>query len=134
MNRQISRRISRRISLAIAALSIGAATALAAPTHADDTDTNADTNTDADTDANTDANSDTAFLNAAHERGITMEHGDQELIGFAHNVCRLLADGYSMNALVESDELHETNGISNDDVQFMVAAAAASYCPEYAVP
>lgn len=128
MNRQISRRISRRISLAIAALSVGAATALAAPAHADDTDTN--TNTD----ANTDANSDTAFLNAAHERGITMEHGDQELIGFAHNVCRLLADGYSMNALVESDELHETNGISNDDVQFMVAAAAASYCPEYAVP
>ncbi|OBI94652.1 hypothetical protein A5660_11080 [Mycobacterium alsense] len=116
----MNRQISRRISLAIAALSVGAATALAAPTHADDTDT--------------DANTDTAFLNAAHERGITMEHGDQELIGFAHNVCRLLADGYSMNALVESDELHETNGISNDDVQFMVAAAAASYCPEYAVP
>lgn len=103
----------RRIPLVVAAL-FAAATGLATPARAGDDDT--------------------AFLDAAHDRGITMEHGDQELISFAHNVCRLLADGYGMNALVDSDELHEANGISDDDVTFMVQAAAASYCPEYAVP
>jgi hypothetical protein len=95
--------------MALASLAI-ASLAFAAPAHADD---------------------DTAYLSALHKRGISMSDGDAGLIKYGHMVCGLLSDGYSMDALEAMADLHERNGISDDDVKFMIKAAAASYCPDY---
>ncbi|OIN79790.1 DUF732 domain-containing protein [Mycobacterium malmoense] len=74
---------------------------------------------------------DTTFLDALHNHGISNEKGDQELIGLGHSICNLLADGYSMNSIVDMGDLHERHGMSDDDVRFLVRTSAASYCPEY---
>jgi len=74
---------------------------------------------------------DDAYLQAMHDHGISGVGGDSDLINYGHKVCNALATGLSMNALIDSGDLHEHNGISDDDVKFMVKTAAASYCPEY---
>lgn len=73
---------------------------------------------------------DDAYLDALHSHGITDVTGDQHLISMGHSVCTLLAEGYSMDALIDTAEMHERHGMSDDDMRFLVKAGAASYCPE----
>ncbi len=75
---------------------------------------------------------DTAFLNALHSQGISSAKGDQGLINMGHNICALLAQGRSMDSIVGMFQSHERNGMTDDDVRFLVRASATSYCPENA--
>jgi hypothetical protein len=77
------------------------------------------------------AEPDATYLKAVHARGIDMNGGDQAIIGFGHTICGALARGLSMNALIDELELHERDGMTDDDMEFLVKAAAVSYCPLY---
>jgi Protein of unknown function (DUF732) len=77
------------------------------------------------------ADPETAYLKAVHARGISMDGGDQAITEFGHTVCGALSAGYSMNALIDLLHLHERDGMTDDDMEFMVKAAAVSYCPQY---
>jgi hypothetical protein len=74
---------------------------------------------------------DAAYLDALHKHGIHSRDGDGALIDVGHSVCAALERGYSMNALTDIGQLDERNGITDDQVQFVIKAAAASYCPQY---
>ena len=76
-------------------------------------------------------NNDTAFLDALHNRGIQNSKGDQGLINMGHKICGLLAQGRSMDSIVNMAQSHERNGMTDDDVRFLVRTSAASYCPQY---
>jgi Protein of unknown function (DUF732) len=80
--------------------------------------------------AHADSDDDTTYLTAIHNHGITDKAGDSALISFGHSVCKALAAGYSMNALEDMGDMNERNGLSDDDVKFLIKAAAATYCPE----
>ncbi len=75
---------------------------------------------------------DTAFLNALREQGISSAKGDQGLINMGHKICALLAQGRSTDSIVGMFQSHERNGMTDDDVRFLVRTSATSYCPEYA--
>jgi Protein of unknown function (DUF732) len=75
---------------------------------------------------------DAAYLKALHNHGIVgVNGGDPALIRYGHEICGLLADGYSMNAVTGMLQLNEKNGATDDEMEFLVKAAAASYCPQY---
>ena len=74
---------------------------------------------------------DNAFLDALHKRGIQNSKGDQGLINMGHKICGLLAQGRSMDSIVNMAQSHERNGMTDDDVRFLVRTSAASYCPQY---
>ena len=48
-----------------------------------------------------------------------------------HKICGLLAQGRSMDSIVNMAQSHERNGMTDDDVRFLVRTSAASYCPQY---
>jgi Protein of unknown function (DUF732) len=100
------------VPLAAAALSVVGSLVLgAAPAHAD--------------------NDDNVFLRAVHSRGLENKaEGDAGLVRVGHAICTLLADGYSMNAMVDSGELYASK-LSADDVKFFVQTSAAAFCPQY---
>jgi len=54
----------------------------------------------------------------------------ESTISVAHAICQGLADGYSMNALEGAGALL-AQGLSADDVKFLVQTSAAAYCPQY---
>ncbi len=75
---------------------------------------------------------DTAFLNALHDQGISSAKGDQGLINMGHKMCALLGQGRSTDSIVGMVQSHERNGMTDDDIRFLVRTSATSYCPEYA--
>ncbi|OBG26351.1 DUF732 domain-containing protein [Mycobacterium sp. E3198] len=75
---------------------------------------------------------DTSFVNALHNQGISSAKGDQGLINMGHKICALLAQGRSMDSIVGMVQSHERNGMTDDDIRFLVRTSATSYCPEYA--
>jgi Protein of unknown function (DUF732) len=81
--------------------------------------------------ARADADDDADFLRAMHSHGITSKGGDSALISGAHGLCGLLYGGYTVQGLIYMGDLHERNGMSDDDVAFLVRTAVAAYCPEY---
>ena len=99
--------MKRTIALLAAALPL----IVIPPAHADDTDT--------------------AFLDALHNRGIQNSKGDPGLINMGHKICGLLAQGRSMDSIVSMAQSHERNGMTDDDVRFLVRTSAASYCPQF---
>jgi Protein of unknown function (DUF732) len=76
-------------------------------------------------------NNDTAFLDALHNRGIQNSKGDPGLINMGHKICGLLGQGRSMDSIVSMSQSHERNGMTDDDVRFLVQTSAASYCPQF---
>jgi hypothetical protein len=75
---------------------------------------------------------DDAYLNALHKHGIENHaHGDAGLVKMGHMICDLLGQGYTMEGLADSGELHEGAGLSDDDVKFIIKTSAGAYCPEY---
>ncbi|OBI49552.1 DUF732 domain-containing protein [Mycobacterium sp. E787] len=75
---------------------------------------------------------DAAFLNALHTQGISSAKGDQGLINMGHKICALLGQGHSMDSIVGMVQSHERNGMTDDDVRFLVRTSATSYCPQFA--
>jgi len=73
---------------------------------------------------------DDAFLSAMHRHGIGNDKGDAGMIDFAHTICGVLADGYSMNSLLGMGDLYAKR-LTPDDVRFLVQTSAAAYCPQY---
>jgi len=53
-----------------------------------------------------------------------------DAIAGAHDVCNLLAKGYSMSALSHVMAPHNSN-ISQGNADFFAQSAAAAYCPQY---
>ena len=99
------------VKAAVAALAATATFVAAAPvSHADSTDD--------------------AFLSAMHRHGIHNDKGDAGMIDFAHTICGVLADGYSMNSLLGMGDLYAKR-LTPDDVRFLVQTSAAAYCPQY---
>lgn len=73
---------------------------------------------------------DAVFLKAMNSRGLSNPGGDAAQISLGHMICNLLSQGYSMNALEDSGQLHANSSMSPDDVKFLVQTSAAAYCPE----
>lgn len=76
-----------------------------------------------------DASPDTDFLGAMHSHGIQAHGGDDVLVDLGHEICMMRQDGNSEAAIIGALMPYAHNGLSGDDITFIVQQAEAAFCP-----
>lgn len=75
------------------------------------------------------ATTDDDFLTQLHAHGLASKGGDSDLIALGHKICGARIGGMTEQQIITALAASARNGVTVDDVTFIVKTSEQFYCP-----